>query len=75
MRRLLSAATWLCGEAAGQQVFEPLIADWDRELRHSHTPSARAVAVIRGLLAFTLTLISCGLRHALTEDTGSGSTA
>lgn len=70
MRRLLSVATWLCGESAGRQVFEPLVADWDRELRQPQSSSHRAVVVVRGFLAFTLTLLSCGLRHALREDTG-----
>jgi hypothetical protein len=70
LMQLLALATWLCGESAGRQVFEPLIADWDRELRQSHTLSARTSATVRGLLAFMLTLVSCSLRHALTEETG-----
>lgn len=70
MTRLLTLADWLCGESARRQVFEPLIADWDRELRQSRTFSARATVVVRGLLAFTLTLANCGLQRALTEDTG-----
>jgi hypothetical protein len=68
--RLLALATWLCGESSGRQVFEPLLADWDRELRHAHSSSARAAVIARGSLAFMLTVASCGLRHALTEDTG-----
>jgi hypothetical protein len=70
MTRLLALATWLCGESSVRQVFEPLIADWDRELRESRTPLARVAVIVRGALAFMLTLASCGLRHALTEDTG-----
>lgn len=70
VRRLPSVATWLCGDSAGQRVFEPLIADWDRELRQSRTPTARAAVVVSGLLAFMSTLVACGLRHALTEETG-----
>lgn len=69
LTHLLALATWLCGEAAGRQVFEPLIADWDRELRQSHTAVARAAVVASGLLAFTFTLVTCGLRHALAEGT------
>lgn len=70
--RLLAFATWLCGNSAGRQVFEPLLADWSCELRDAASQSAfsRAAVVVSGLLAFTLTLINCGLRHALTEDTG-----
>lgn len=70
MKRLLALAGWLCGESAGRQVFEPLIADWDRDLRLAPTFSGRASAFVRGLVAFTLTLASCGLRYALTEETG-----
>lgn len=70
MKALLATATWLCGESAGRQVFEPLIADWDRELCHARSSSARTAIVVRGFLAFVLTLVSCGLRHALTENTG-----
>jgi hypothetical protein len=72
MRRLLVVATWLCGESARDRVFEPLLADWSRELRDAapQSPLSRAAVFISGALAFTLTLFACGLRHALAEDTG-----
>lgn len=68
--RLLAVAEFLCGAGRRRDVFEPLVADWDRELRHAHSPSARAAVVISGLFAFMWTLLNCGLRHALTEETG-----
>lgn len=68
--RLLAVAECLCGAKRRRDVFEPLVADWDRELRQARTLTARAAVVISGLFAFSLTLINCGLRHALTEDTG-----
>ncbi len=70
--RLLAIAEWLCGAEAKRTVLEPLVADWDGELRaaQARSPARRAGVVFRGLLAFTLTLVICGVRHALTEDTG-----
>ncbi len=32
LRRLLSIAEWCCGDAARHSIFEPLAADWQREL-------------------------------------------
>ncbi len=70
--RLLEFARRWFPPSTVSSVFEPLVADWQRELRDaSQAPLARrAAVVVRGLLAFTVTLISCGLQRALTEDTG-----
>lgn len=69
MSALLTFATWLCGESAGRQVFEPLLADWQRELRDAaHTsPTRRLSIVARGSLAFTSTLAACFVRCVTTE--------
>ncbi len=72
MKPLLAIAEVLCGRALRLDVIEPLVADWDRELRGSASQPffSRAGILVRGSLAFTLTLASCALRHAITTETG-----
>ncbi len=70
--RLLAVAEFVCGADRRRNVFEPLLADWSRERRDAaaHSPVTRTIVVVSGLSAFARTLLACGLRHALTEDTG-----
>lgn len=67
MRRLLAVAEFFCGRQFGQRVFEPLIADWDRELRDARTAPlfTRTLIVARGSAALMLTLATCSVRHAV----------
>jgi hypothetical protein len=62
----------LCGEQRRREVIEPLVADWDRELRDSASRSAfaRAGILVRGALALSLTLALCSLRHAFSPEGG-----
>jgi hypothetical protein len=48
MNRWLAIAAWLCGEHARRDVFEPLIADWQRELMEARTAGAWRVARVFG---------------------------
>jgi hypothetical protein len=68
--RLLAVAGWLCGSNATRTVLEPLIADWDRELRDARAAplTARTLIVARGGAALTLTLLSCSVRHVLSSE-------
>jgi hypothetical protein len=70
MGRLLSIAEWFCGDAARDRVFDPLLADWDRELRDAGTASraTRAVIVVRGCTAFIRALLTCSVRHAISGE-------
>lgn len=70
MTRLLALAIWLCGEAAGRQTFDPLLADWDRELRDAQAKplAVRAGVVIRGAATFATTLLVCSARLALVTE-------
>lgn len=56
--RLLSIAEWLCGETARRTVFEPMLADWQRELAGS-AGVARWRLVLRGGTAFVITTVVC----------------
>lgn len=66
MKRLLAIAGWLCGESACRRVFEPLIADWDRELQEALTRSVavRAGIVVRGSIALTTTLVLSAVQRS-----------
>ena len=70
--RLLAFARRWFPPSTVSSVFEPLVADWQRELDEAAgaSPVRRAMIVLRGLLAFASTLALCGVRHALTEGTG-----
>jgi hypothetical protein len=58
MKGLLSFAEFVCGEAARHRVFEPLVADWRRELQHL-SGTAWMAAAIRGCFAFVQSLAVC----------------
>lgn len=63
MTRLLALAEWLSGESARRQVFEPLVADWQRELmeaRHDG-PWQHKRAMVSGGFAFAATLARCAM--------------
>lgn len=56
---LLGAAEVLCGAQTRDTVFEPLVADWQREWLAADTAAARARVMLRGGAAYALSL---GLR-------------
>jgi hypothetical protein len=58
-RRVLAIAEWVCGERARRDVFEPLIADWQRELREARRGWRYAIAVLSGAAAFIVSLGRC----------------
>ena len=55
--RLLAIASWLCGDAARQTVFEPLVADWQREWRAAHGVLSSLRVIGRGAAAHTTSLL------------------
>jgi hypothetical protein len=60
MTRWLAIAEWLCGARARRDVFEPLIADWEREWRDaSHSTLARTRIITSGSTALVIALITC----------------
>lgn len=70
MAPLLRIAEWLCGPALRASVFEPLIADWERERRDAATrpAPARAWVAARWSLGFLLALLGCAARHAASAN-------
>ena len=66
MRTLLRLAEWLCGKTVAQSIFEPLIADWERELanaRHAGRWRYASSAALGGA-AFARSLARCVLIDA-----------
>ena len=66
MRALLRLAEWLCGKTVAQSIFEPLIADWERELadaRHAGWRRYASSAALGGA-AFARSLGRCVLMSA-----------
>jgi hypothetical protein len=57
--RLLWLAERLCGAGARRRVFEPLVADWQRDVLDAQGRSRRAWARLRGAAAFIVTLAIC----------------
>jgi hypothetical protein len=70
MTRLLRVAEWCCGPSQRASVFEPLLADWERERHVAATRSAHARAWVAACwwLGFLAALIGCAARHALSAD-------
>ena len=70
MKRLLRLAEWCCGPALRASVFEPLVADWERERCDAATRPAhgRAWVAARWSLGFLAALIGCAARHAASAD-------
>ena len=66
MRALLRLTEWLCGKTVAQSIFEPLIADWERELANArHAGWWRYVSsATLGGAAFTRSLAQCVLMGA-----------
>lgn len=59
MKRWLNLAEWVCGEAARQAVFDPLVADWQRELGAASSRIQRTQIFLSGSAAFCLALVIC----------------
>ena len=55
--RLLSVASFVCGRAARVRVFEPLVADWQREWHHAIGVLERTRVLARGSVAFAIALL------------------
>ena len=70
MKSLLHLAKWFCGPALRASVFEPLVADWERERRDAATgpAHARAWVAARWSLGFAVALIGCATRHAVSAN-------
>jgi hypothetical protein len=66
MRRLLRLANVLCGSQATASVFDPLVADWQRELTESRQRGrwAHARAAASGAGAFTRSLVRCAMARS-----------
>lgn len=63
MYRLLELAEFLCGGPARRSVFEPLVADWQRQWQDAPaTRWSRAKVVTAGFAAFLVALLSCLVR-------------
>ena len=58
MMRRLAIAEWLCGDRARRDVFEPLVADWQRELDGT-SGITRWRSAARGWSAFAITMATC----------------
>ena len=54
--RLLAIAEMLCGAKARATVFEPLIADWQREWLCAGGPRRRAGVLLNGSVAYATSL-------------------
>ena len=67
MTRLLTVVDFICGCAACHRVFEPLLADWQRELRdaRSHGVMAYATASMKGAFGFAGALAVCAVTEGV----------
>jgi hypothetical protein len=63
MNRLLALVTAVCGERSRQRVFEPMLADWQRELAlaRSQGRPAHLRAAAAGALALVRALVACAI--------------
>lgn len=61
MNRLLTIAELISGAAARHRVFEPLLADWQRELQHASTPFERWLSIVSGSSGFLRALLVCAV--------------
>jgi hypothetical protein len=63
MLRLLEVAEFVCGEHARRSIFEPLIADWQRELSEARRSGHGRVALVwgSGALAYGVSFARCVL--------------
>lgn len=61
MNRLLTIAEFFAGSAARHRVFEPLIADWQRELQHASTSLERFRVIVSGSFGFLRALTVCAV--------------
>jgi len=65
MTRLLGITAWLFGADMKQRIFEPLIADWQREFQNA-SPLRRIGVLLRGLAAFVCAVIVSSPQIVLT---------
>lgn len=69
MNTLLEIAGFLCGTAARAQIFEPLVADWQRELAGpGHSGLARARIVAGGATALAIAVATCLIAGCFTMN-------
>jgi hypothetical protein len=66
--RLLRLADLACGAHARATVFEPLVADWQRQLRDSRSQAARAWIAVSGGAAFARSLGRCANLSAMAQQ-------
>ena len=67
MRLLLRLVERLCGESARRSIFEPLVADWQRERRET-AAVVRTIVDLRWSFGFLAALIGCAARHATSAE-------
>jgi hypothetical protein len=67
MNRLLTLADFVCGEPARRRVFEPLLADWQRELQQARVAGAAGytMAMLSGSFGFARAVISCAITDGI----------
>lgn len=65
MNRFLSLAQFLFGDETRQRVFDPLVADWQREIESSTTRLMRAGVISRGFGAFVACVLTCLLTEGI----------
>jgi hypothetical protein len=72
MRRLLAIAEFVCGPGPRTRVFEPLLADWQRQLADAvHQPAiVRTRIIVSGSLAFGVSISRCAMSSALSLPPG-----
>ena len=61
MNRLLMIAQWCCGESRRRSIFEPLVADWQRELATARGSWTYARVLWSGAIAYASTLAGCAM--------------
>ena len=59
MSRLLEIVERVCGRHVRASVFQPLVADWQRELASSTSTRERLTVIVSGSVAFGWSLMSC----------------
>jgi hypothetical protein len=61
MNRLLKLAEFMCGERSRHRTFEPMLADWQRELTNAKGPRSLLRALASGGFGFIRALLFCAM--------------
>lgn len=72
-QRLLAIAGALCGDRARRTVFDPLVADWEREWRDAGGSHQRLTILLKGACAYAWSLLRCfSLSHIVASTPSVG---